>query len=109
VVACGPAVDAELVLDGYNLDIVDVQELGGTPIRVQLLFIDFETNARWVLVAFRPVIYRANGALSLRIFSGNFFSNIRCEGGNASTTRHVVAKEGDIFGIRWIGHASKIE
>ena len=46
------AVDAELVLDRDDLDVVDVQEFRRAPIGIEFLFINLKSHPSRIVVAF---------------------------------------------------------
>jgi hypothetical protein len=57
------AENAEFVLHAQDVDIVDVQEVCGTAIGVDLLFLELEAHAIRILVSFSSIINRAHEAV----------------------------------------------
>jgi hypothetical protein len=79
-----PAVDAKLVLDQYYLHVVDIEEIGCAPVRIEFLFVDLKSDSSRIGVAFGSIIDRAYDALTLRKFLRNCITNVRGEGGDAA-------------------------
>ena len=58
VAAGRSAEDSELVLDRDNVHVAGVQEVGGAPVRIQILLLNLEANDVRILIAALDVIDR---------------------------------------------------
>ncbi len=63
------AEDAELMLKGNHVHMIEVQEIGRPAITGQIPFPDFEANPRRIVVAFFPVVHRCGKAVDRRELS----------------------------------------
>src|ERR1700730_10823146 len=91
--AGGPSIDAVLVLDQDDLDIVDVEEVSCATIGIELFLVDLESYPRRIVITFKSIIDCANDALALREFRCNGFTNIRGEGCYTALTRKMVSEK----------------
>jgi hypothetical protein len=95
VAAGGAAVDAELVLDGEDVGVVEVEEIGGATVGVEVFFEEFEADAGWVVVALDPVVDCADEAVGFRSGGGDGLAEVVGEGGDAAESGQVICQEGD--------------
>ena len=95
VAAGGTAVDAELVLDGEDVGVVEVEEIGGATVGVEVFFEEFEADAGWVVVALDPVVDCADEAVGFRSGGGDGLAEVVGEGGDAAESGQVICQEGD--------------
>lgn len=95
VTARAPSKDAILVLQRDDVDIVDIQKIGGASIRLDILFRQLESNARRVLVTGFDIVDRQRNARRPRIFRRHCLTQVCREGGNAALARQVVANKRD--------------
>jgi hypothetical protein len=58
VAAGGSAEDSELVLDGDDVHVAGVQEVGGLPVRFQILFLNLEADDVGIAIAPLNVVDR---------------------------------------------------
>jgi hypothetical protein len=79
------------VLDQDYLDIVDIEEISGTAIGVEFVFVDLKSDPRRIVVAFGSIIDRTYDALTLREFRRNRITNVRSERGNAAMAWKVIS------------------
>ena len=95
-VAAGlPAEDAVLELQAHQIDVVDVQEVGGAPVGVDVLLGQLEANAGRIVVAGLGVVDGQGDARRFGICRGDRLAEIRGERRDAALPRHVVADKGD--------------
>jgi hypothetical protein len=104
VAAGRSAVDAKLVLDRNDLDVVDIEEVSRAAIGIEFLFVNLEPYSRWIVIAFRAIINRAHHALTFREFRSNGFADVGGKSGNAALTRKMIAEEGYLLDDRGIFH-----
>jgi hypothetical protein len=97
VAAGRSTVDAKLVLDRDDLDVVYVQEVSCATIRIELLFVDLKSYSSRIVIAFRAIINRAHDALTFRELRGDGFADIGGKGSNPALTRKMIANEGYLF------------
>ena len=99
VAAGRAAVDAVLVLEGDDVGVREVQEVGRPEVAVQVRFGDLEPDLRRVVVPFEAIVDRHDGALGLRKPSGYRGEHVVGEGGDPALARKIVADEGDLAGL----------
>src|SRR3954454_1524551 len=87
------AVDSKLVLYGDDLDVVDVQVISRTPIRIEFLLVNLEMNLRRIIVALGPIIHGSYEAIALRKLPRDSFANIRGKSSYPTLSWHIVAEE----------------
>src|SRR4051812_38122052 len=90
-----PAVDAELVLDRDDLDIVNVQEIRRPSIGVDLLLIDLKTNARRIFVTFGAIVDRSDNAFAAGILGCDRLADVGGKRRYATLPGHVVPQKSD--------------
>ena len=90
-----PAEDSELVLDRDNVHVAGVQEVGGAPVRIQVLLLNLETNDVRILIATLDVIDRHGEAPALGMPRCHSPKQVGCKRGNAAFARQVVAEKRD--------------
>ena len=95
--AGAPAEDAVLVLQAHEIDVVDVQEVGGAAIGVDVLLRQFEADAGRIVVARLGVVDGQGDARRLDALDGDGLAQVGREGGDAALARQVIADEGDAF------------
>ncbi len=103
VAAGGPPVDAEFVLDAEDIGIVKVQEVGGAPVGIQILLVQFEAHAGRVVVGFDAVVHGPGVALRVGRGGGHRLAEVMREGGDAAEPREIAAQEGDAGRAGWGG------
>jgi hypothetical protein len=95
-VAAGLAAeDAELVLHRDDVDAVDVQVVGGPPVRRRIGLADLEADARGVAVALARVVHRDDEAVDRRRRVEERAGEVRRERGDAALSRQVIAEHAD--------------
>ena len=95
VTARPPAEDAIFVLQADEVDVVDIQEVGGAAIRVNILLRQFKANAGRIGVAGLDVVDGQGNAGCSLVFGGDGLTQVGGERGNAALARQVVADEGN--------------
>src|SRR5438067_8305233 len=93
--ASRPSVDAKLVLDRDDLDVVNVQEIRRTPVGVDLLFVDLKTDTRRIIVAFRVIVNCSHEALAMRVRGCDRLANVGRKCRDATLPWHIISKKGD--------------
>jgi hypothetical protein len=106
--ASRPSKDPKLVLHRHDLDVVNIEEFSRTPVRVDLLFVDFKTHALRVIVALGPIVDRTDNTLGVGKLGRHRLADVGGKRGNAAAARQVIADEGDVFGIRRFFHVCKL-
>jgi hypothetical protein len=69
-----PAVDAKLVLERNDLDVVDVEEIGRTAVGIEFLLVDLKADTSWIIVAFGSIKRRSWGILERLFLPRNAFN-----------------------------------
>src|ERR1700735_1554108 len=87
-------IDAKLVLNRNDLNVVNVQEVGRATIRIDFLFINLESDSTRIVVAFRSIIHCPHDALTFRKFRGDGFAEISSKSGDTALTGKMIADEG---------------
>jgi hypothetical protein len=82
-----PAVDAILVLQADQINAVDIEEVGGAAIRVDIFLGQFKTNAGWIGVTGPGVVDGQGNAGGAIIFGGDGLTQIGGKGGDAALAR----------------------
>ena len=90
-----PAVDAKLMLDRDDLDVINVQEIRRAPVGVEFLLVDFKTNARRIIVTFGAIVDCSHDAFAIRILGCDRLANVRGKRRDAALPGHVVSQESD--------------
>ena len=57
------AVDAELVLNGQHLRVVEIEEIRRPAVGIQILFEHLETHPRRIPIALRTIVHRPRETL----------------------------------------------
>jgi hypothetical protein len=83
------------MLDRHNVRVAGVQESGGVPVRLQILFLDFEAHDVRIPVASLNVIDRNREAPALGMPLGHSLKKIGCERGDAAFSWQVIAEKRD--------------
>ena len=89
------AEDAVLVLDRHDVDGVDVEEVGGAPVRVDVALGDLEAHARRVGVLHADVVHREHEAVELRHLALDGVAQVGRERRDAALPRQVIAEHRD--------------
>jgi hypothetical protein len=92
-----PAVDAKLVLQRNDLDVVDVEEIGRTAVGIEFLLVDLKADTNWIIVAFGPIIDRAHDAQTFWEFRRNSLTNIGSESCDAALAWKMIPEKGYMF------------
>src|SRR5688572_10662308 len=85
------AEDAVLELQRHDIHAIDIQEISGATVRVDVLFNQFETHPGWVRIAGFDVVYRQGDARCAGVLDGNRLTQVRRKRGNTALARQVVA------------------
>ncbi len=93
--AVRPPVDAELVLDADDVDLVDVEEVGGELIVAHAAVADLEAHLVGVAIAFRPVGHGHGEAIAPRSLGRDRAQEVSRERRDAAPTRHVIPDDRD--------------
>src|ERR1039457_953029 len=96
----GPSVNAELVLQADDVDVANVEEVGGAQVGRQVLLLNLKANHLGVLVATRNIVDRHGEALALGMRAGNGGQQVGRERSDAAFARQVVADESDFMDFR---------
>jgi len=104
VAAGGAAVDAELVLEADDVDVGDVEEVGGAEVGGEVLLFDLEANDLGVGVAGGEVVDGDGEAIAEGVGGGDGGEDVRGEGSDAALAGEVVSEEGDFADARVIFH-----
>jgi hypothetical protein len=86
---------AELMLQTHDVHVADVQKIGSSQVRRQILFFDLEANYLRVVIAVFYVVDRNTQALALRILVLYGREQIGGKGGDAALARQVVTDKRD--------------
>lgn len=100
--ACPPTKDAIFVLQAHEVYVVDIQEVGGAEVRVNILLRQFKSNAGRVGVAGLKVVDGQGNAGRALVFGGDGLTQVGGERGDAALARQVVADEPNAVD-GWIG------
>ena len=95
VAAGRSAVDSELVLDRDNVHVAGVQEVGGAPVRTQVLLLNLEANHVRISIAALDVIDRHREASALGMPRRHRSQQVGRKRGDAAFARQVVAEKCD--------------
>ena len=90
VAARPPAKNSIFELQANEIDVVDIQEIGGASIRLNIFFRQFKSNAGRVSVAAFDVVDGQRDARGVAVFGGDGLAEIGGERGNAALARQVV-------------------
>ncbi len=90
-----PAENSELVLERDNVHVAGVQEVGGAPVRFQILLLNLEANDVRIPIAPLDVIDRHREAAALGLVRRHRPQQVGCKRGNAAFARQVVAEKRD--------------
>jgi len=94
--AAGPAPEnAVFMLQADQIDIIDIQKVGGPTIGFDILLCEFEANATGILVPIGRVIDRQSDAGRLLLIGGDGLAQIGGKGRDSASARQIVADEGD--------------
>ena len=93
VTAGPPADDAILELQADQVHTVDIQEVGGAPIRLKIFLRQFKSNARWIRVAVFDVVHRHGNASRVTVFGGNGLAQIGGKRRYAALARQVISNK----------------
>src|SRR5579884_3182764 len=96
--------NTELMLQADNVNVADIQKVGGAQIRRQVLLLNFEANHLRVVVSSGDVVHGHAEALALRMRSRNRGQQVRRERGNAALAGQVIADERDLVNFRRFSH-----
>ena len=88
-----PAKDAIFELQGYEVYVVDVQEIGGAAIRVDVFLRQLKSNAARVGVAGLDVVDGQGNACCSAVLGSDGLTQVGGECGDAALARQVVADE----------------
>ena len=90
-----PAENSELVLERDDIHVAGVQELGGAPVRTEILLLNLEANGSGIVIASLDVVDRHRKALALGMPRRHSPQQVGCKRGNAAFARQVVAEKRD--------------
>jgi hypothetical protein len=93
VTSCRPAENSIFVLKAHDVDVVDIQKVGGPAIGVKILLRQFKSNAGWICIPGLNIVDGQSNALGLAVFSCDRFAQIGGKGRYAALPRQVVADE----------------
>ena len=96
----GASENAELVLQAYDVDVADIEEVGGAQVGRQVLLLNLKANHLGVFVATRNIVDRHCEALALGMGAGDGGQQVGGEGSDAAFARQVVADESDFMDFR---------
>ncbi|OGL39339.1 MAG: hypothetical protein A2043_01480 [Candidatus Schekmanbacteria bacterium GWA2_38_9] len=91
--ACQPAEDAIFVLQAHEVNVVDIQKVGGAVIRVNIFLSQLKPNAGRIGVTSLDIIDRQGNAGCLTILGGDGLTQVGSKCGDATLARQVVADE----------------
>lgn len=91
--------DAVFVLEADDVHVVEVQEVGGGLVGVQVLLLDLEADPLRVPVALLDIGYGDGEALDPGVDGREGFADIVSKGGYPALPGEVVADEGDFFDV----------
>src|SRR5215470_20458665 len=95
VTARAPAEDAVFVLQGHEIYIVGMQEVGSAEIRVNILLCQLKPDAGWIGITGLDVIDGQGDARRFAVFCGDGFTQIGSKCRNAALPWYVVADKRD--------------
>ena len=96
------AENSELVLDRDNVHVAGVQEVGGAPVRLQILFFNLEANDVRILIAPIDVVDRDREAPALGMPRRHSPQQVGGKRGNAALARQVVAEKRDVRALEFV-------
>ena len=88
--AAGPTENSEFVLQADNVNVADIEKVGGAKIGRKVLLFNFKANDLGVFIAFRNVVDRNGEALRLRVCGLDSRENIGSECCDAAFSRQMV-------------------
>src|ERR671930_1210263 len=86
-----PAENAILELQAHEIYIIDIQEVGGATIRIDILLGELESDPGWVSVAAFHVVNRHGDARCVAVFGGDGLTQVGGKRGNTALARQVVS------------------
>src|SRR3974377_1685521 len=98
-----PAENPEFVLQANDVGITDIEEIRCPQIGGQILFLDFETNFRRILVAALEIVDRNRETLGSRLVGDHGRQEVGGECGDAAFAGQGIAEESDLPNLRgWV-------
>ena len=101
-----PAENPEFVLQANDVGITDIEEIRCPQIGGQILFLDFETNFRRILVATLKIVDRNRETLGPRLVGDHGGQEVGGECGDAAFAGQVIAEESDLPNLGGCVHDS---
>ena len=101
------AINAELVLYGYDIDVVDIEKIRRSTVGIEFVLIELEPYPLRVIVPLGTIIDCTDHTVDLRKFGSDSLANVCGESRDATAPRHVVAQKS--YGSRvWCVHEPAI-
>ncbi len=99
VAAGGTAEDAVFVLEADDVGIGEIEEVGRSQVRVDLLLLDLEPHLRRVVVTLGQIVDRDDETIGPRILGGDRRTQIIREGRDAAFSWQIIADERDLLDL----------
>jgi hypothetical protein len=95
--ASGSAIYTEFVLNGDDLDVIDVKVVCRAAIRIELLFVDLKTYSIGIVVPFRTIVDRSDNTSTTWKVRGDGLAQVGCESRDPTLPRKMIAYEGYVI------------
>lgn len=96
-----PTEDTILVLQAHQINTVDIEEVGGAAIRVDIFLRQFKANAGRIGVTGLDIVDGQGDAARVTILGGDSLTQVGGEGGDATLARQVVAVKPMRLIVEW--------
>jgi hypothetical protein len=96
--------DSEFVLQAEDINVYQIQKIGRTPVRGDILFRNFEAHLGRIIVSPRAIGHRNNRTLQARVLRGDCLAQVRCESGDPTLPRNIIGEKCDLLNVAWQIH-----
>ena len=101
--------NSKFVLQTENINIHKIQKIGRPPVGGDILFRNFETHFRRIVVSRGVIGHRNNRTVQIGILRDDCFAQIRCESGDSTLPRNIIRQKCDPFNVAWQIHRKNFE
>src|SRR4029450_8880294 len=102
VAACAPTKNSIFELQANKVHIVDIQEVGGASIRLNIFFRQFEANAGRVGITTFDVVNGQRDARGFAVFDGDGLAQVGGKCGDTALARQIVTDKGNAADRRMV-------
>jgi hypothetical protein len=88
------AIDAELMLEAKDIRVTEIQEIGGPTVRIQFVFLEFETYPVRVFITIGTIIDGPRKTIRFGQVVGDRLAKVGGERSDPAQARKVVSQEG---------------